>query len=243
MGRLRDKEVARREAFQKAVERILPVSLLSRMGLLDSPPHCQVHVPPADTRLPAVALEDLPEGKGVPIAGAEGPLGSRGGLEGPTEAPEPPAEEEEAYVDPRSLELENAALKAELAHLVACEPLRGGTAPGGQQPDMVASAASVATVGVAASMLAARPAPMLAGAPDAEASWRNAVALKDEYIEKLRAQLRDAEQRCSAYEGRVHSLEQQLQRQAVGEAMCPEAKALVANVLAAVMRGEGECDE
>lgn len=239
MGRLRDKEVARREVFQKAVERILPSALLSRMGLLDGPPHCQVQVPPADTHLPAVALEDLQEGKRFFPAEQSG---GKGLAEAGKEGPEPPAEEDEpSYVDPRSLELENAALKAELAHLVACEPLRATPGiQGAPSPALKESAASVGTTSVAASMLAAHHAPLLAGSPDAEAPWRHALALKDEYIEKLMAQLRDAERRCSAYEGRVHALEQQLQRQGGGGTTYTEVQELVAHVLAAAIHSSEE---
>lgn len=243
MGRMRDKEVARREAFQKAVQRVLPASLLSRMGLLDSPPHCQVQVPPSDTRLPAVSLEDVQDKsiqqescKETSKETSKETLFKGASKETSKGASTP--QEDEAYTDPQALQLENAALKAELAHLVAIEPLRGA---GGAAADMVASVASMVHSGsVAASMLAQQP---LAGSPAEEAPWRHAMSLKDEYIDKLRGQLQEVARRCSAYEGRVQALEQQLRLQGGGEvvegASCPEVVELVAAVLAAVIRSEG----
>jgi hypothetical protein len=42
MGKLRDKEVARREAFLAHMERLMPSELLGAMGLKLQPPLCQV---------------------------------------------------------------------------------------------------------------------------------------------------------------------------------------------------------
>jgi hypothetical protein len=42
MGRLREKEAAKRDRFKRSVERYIPAAVLTNMGLLAPPPHCQV---------------------------------------------------------------------------------------------------------------------------------------------------------------------------------------------------------
>ena len=42
MGRLREKEAAKRDRFKRSVERYIPTAVLTNMGLLAPPPHCQV---------------------------------------------------------------------------------------------------------------------------------------------------------------------------------------------------------
>ena len=42
MGRLREKEGAKRDRFKRSVERYIPTAVLTNMGLLAPPPHCQV---------------------------------------------------------------------------------------------------------------------------------------------------------------------------------------------------------
>jgi hypothetical protein len=42
MGAIREKEVTKREAFLRQVERYLPQELLAKAGLIKEPPHCQV---------------------------------------------------------------------------------------------------------------------------------------------------------------------------------------------------------
>eukprot|EP00240_Pyramimonas_obovata_P000974 CAMPEP_0118949428 /NCGR_PEP_ID=MMETSP1169-20130426/49597_1 /TAXON_ID=36882 /ORGANISM="Pyramimonas obovata, Strain CCMP722" /LENGTH=539 /DNA_ID=CAMNT_0006896057 /DNA_START=405 /DNA_END=2021 /DNA_ORIENTATION=- len=59
MGHIRDKEVARREAFVKAQERYLPAEVLAGLGLYSLPPQCEVTIPYADERLPEISDRDL----------------------------------------------------------------------------------------------------------------------------------------------------------------------------------------
>lgn len=59
MGRLREKEAAKRDRFKRAVERYIPASVLAAMGLLAPPPHCQVTVAAPEAGLLQVTMEDL----------------------------------------------------------------------------------------------------------------------------------------------------------------------------------------
>ena len=59
MGRLREKEMAKRDSFKRAVERYIPGPVLGAMGLLAPPPHCQVSVAPPEAGLLHVSMEDL----------------------------------------------------------------------------------------------------------------------------------------------------------------------------------------
>lgn len=65
MGRLRQKEAAKREGFLRHAEGYVPRPLLGAMGLLGQPAHCQISVPPAEAGLLAVTLEDI---QNVPIS-------------------------------------------------------------------------------------------------------------------------------------------------------------------------------
>ena len=59
MGRLREKEAAKRDQFKRAVERYIPGAVLGAMGLLAPPPHCEVTVAPPEAGLLHVTMEDL----------------------------------------------------------------------------------------------------------------------------------------------------------------------------------------
>ncbi|KAK9786296.1 hypothetical protein WJX73_002901 [Symbiochloris irregularis] len=70
IGKLRTKEVRKREAFAKGVQGLMPPSLLVGLGLEAQPPHCQITMaaPAAPSRLPHITLEDL---KRVPLPGQD----------------------------------------------------------------------------------------------------------------------------------------------------------------------------
>ena len=70
IGKLRTKEVRKREAFTKGVQGLMPPWLLVGLGLDGQPPHCQISLtaPAAPSRLPHITLEDL---KRVPLPGQD----------------------------------------------------------------------------------------------------------------------------------------------------------------------------
>ncbi|CAD7705230.1 unnamed protein product [Ostreobium quekettii] len=59
MGKVRLKEVQKREKFQRHVEGYLPSEMLVKMGLFVQPSHCQMSVPPEEGSLLAISVEDL----------------------------------------------------------------------------------------------------------------------------------------------------------------------------------------
>lgn len=133
MAKIREKEMAKREAFHRQATKHLAPELLVGMGLLKDPPHCTVSVPSPDPLLLPVTLADVqrvPVMKG--ISGKEGQStdtltspssqdtsstreeGVGSGEEGPGKGDD--AEGHEMGVD---LEVENAKLRSELATRIA----------------------------------------------------------------------------------------------------------------------------
>ena len=59
MGKLRQKERDKREAFRKQVQAYIPLPVLAGLGLTQQPPHCQISLPPPAPGLPSITLADL----------------------------------------------------------------------------------------------------------------------------------------------------------------------------------------
>ena len=62
MGKLRQKERDKREAFRKQVQAYIPLPVLAGLGLTQQPPHCQISLPPPAPGLPSITLADLQKG-------------------------------------------------------------------------------------------------------------------------------------------------------------------------------------
>ncbi|KAK9820447.1 hypothetical protein WJX72_010464 [[Myrmecia] bisecta] len=147
MGRIRAKEVTKRDAFIKHVEAYIPKQVLANMGLLLQPPHCQINVPAAESNLLQVSVEELrrlrasldlqasvkavspfaePGRSGLASSSApEVGLLLAASLRSPPPPPEADKEDVEAadtdYGGGQSLEMENARLRADLAAHIALE--------------------------------------------------------------------------------------------------------------------------
>eukprot|EP00803_Ostreobium_quekettii_P003255 evm.model.scf_876.4 EVM.evm.TU.scf_876.4 scf_876:19566-22779(-) len=136
MGKVRLKEVQKREKFQRHVEGYLPSEMLVKMGLFLQPSHCQISVPPEDGSLLAVSVEDL---QNLPSAS------SAPGLQVPSsllplqsdvpdidETCSSEHEESDEVEDPFSaeashiqrLEMENSKLRADYAAQVAYQSMK-----------------------------------------------------------------------------------------------------------------------
>lgn len=178
MGRMRDKEVARREAFKKRVERVVPAALMAAMGLLAAPPHCEVGVPPADVNLLQVSMDELrrlgatsAEADAVRAGMHLGEASASASVTGSHSATSDGIDLEELLAGEggreAALKLENARLRAELAHMLAIHGSSTGAAA-------VASTASVSGAGAAVSgSIPSSPRSALGGAsraPSAAAS-------------------------------------------------------------------------
>ncbi|PSC71466.1 Autophagy-related 11 [Micractinium conductrix] len=236
MGVFREKELAMRDSFRKHVERLIPPSLLERMGLLEQPPHCQVSVSATEgERLLAVTLDDvrriqLPWGAAQQQRAAQQQQQQPGT---PTASDAEAAEQQQhgegaAETDvTASLQLENAKLRAELASAIALDCIRaaqlatvggmGGAAAltprpcSGQASPLAASTASSprgSTVVTAAGAAGGG-----GGAPlpaDAAQRFERALSAKDGLVSELQAQLGASRQQAAAYEARIQALETQL---------------------------------
>ena len=59
MGRLRQKECDKRDAFKKHIQGYIPVPVLAGLCLTQQPAHCQISLPPQAPGTPTVTLADL----------------------------------------------------------------------------------------------------------------------------------------------------------------------------------------
>ncbi|EIE22022.1 hypothetical protein COCSUDRAFT_48029 [Coccomyxa subellipsoidea C-169] len=233
MGRLRAKEVAKRDAFLKHVERYMPAPLLAGMGLLSQPPHCQISVPPSEGGLLKATMEDI---RAVPIsldASASESLRGSVYFQRQTSTPggtprthsqpaaepaetgeaEGEGEQELAAAPARSLEMENARLRAEIATQYAIEAARAMAAEGAPQqtaPPLSASQRSQGRSGQLGS-----EAGSVAGDAAAAARFRAALAAKEEVEHRLETELAAARVQAASYEHRIRQLEGRLLRSVV----------------------------
>ncbi|GMH33246.1 hypothetical protein BSKO_01080 [Bryopsis sp. KO-2023] len=130
MGKVRTREVAKRETIQKEISCFLPTEMYSRMGLMEQPPHCQITVPAGEDKLLPVTIHDVR--RITSISGSnlsKGKLEAHGSDASQTGAPPSPStESSEIEGGPmyhptnkqgQDLELENAKLRADLASQIA----------------------------------------------------------------------------------------------------------------------------
>ncbi|BDA42038.1 Autophagy-related protein 11 [Coccomyxa sp. Obi] len=224
MGRLRAKEVAKREDFLKHVERYLPAPLLAGMGLLSQPPHCQISVPASEAGLLKATMEDI---RAVPISltasATEAGRASAASLQlhpsaspagAQREAAEPGEAEGEPDVAPapgKSLEMENARLRAEIATQYAMEAARSLAGEGTPRETALPLSASQRSLPGRSGQLGSE-AGSVAGDAAAAARFRAALAAKEEVEHRLETELAAARAQAASYEHRIRQLESRLLR-------------------------------
>ncbi|CAL8460904.1 g435 [Coccomyxa elongata] len=224
MGRLRAKEVAKREDFLKHVERYLPAPLLAGMGLLSQPPHCQISVPASEAGLLKANMEDI---RAVPISltasASEAGRASSASLQrhpsaspagAQREAAEPGEAEGEPDVAPapgKSLEMENARLRAEIATQYAMEAARSLAGEGTPRETGLPPSASQRSLQGHSGQLGSEAGSM-AGDLAAAARFRAALAAKEEVEHRLETELAAARAQAASYEHRIRQLEVRLLR-------------------------------
>lgn len=122
MGKLRDKEQSRCETFAQQISSLIPRQVLTGLGLLNVPQHCQISLPPTPENLAQISSSDV---QAIPlrshnISSASQILDVR---PQPNKEPERGLQEHTETEIERDkgeeIELENAKLKIELAQLHA----------------------------------------------------------------------------------------------------------------------------
>jgi hypothetical protein len=189
MGKFREKEVAARARFLRAVEGVLPGDLLAAAGLAAPPPHCEVSCPGDERSALLRATPGALAHLAPPAAWAAGPAGEEERRRATAEAEADAAAEREGAGTPpeaaatsapgTASRLEVAHLRAQLAALEARECAR---------------AAAAAAAGAPA---AAPP----AGEPAAR--FERALAEKDALIAALRCEAEAARRAAAEAEARL----------------------------------------
>ncbi|KAL4447174.1 hypothetical protein ABPG77_007207 [Micractinium sp. CCAP 211/92] len=186
MGTFREKELAMRDSFRKHVERLIPATLLERMGLLEQPPHCQVSVSASEgERLLAVTVDDvrriqLPWGAASLLAGPapqQQPQQQAGALAGAAaqsaggdehQQPQQGATAHASEADvTTSLQLENAKLRAELASAIALDCIRSAQLASAPSLGAASAAAAQRAGGSGSGQASPHPAVSAASSPRA----------------------------------------------------------------------------
>mmetsp|Transcript_8377 Transcript_8377/g.29388 ORF Transcript_8377/g.29388 Transcript_8377/m.29388 type:complete len:898 (-) Transcript_8377:273-2966(-) len=198
MGKYRDKEVTRREAFLKPHQHYLPGEVLRRMGLYEQPPQCEVSVPAndpgllniSDSELRQLGLDTFLRNKRAlrSVPGTTRDVDSEEDCH--TDTTDGPADESSEC---RSLSLENAKLRADLAAHVAVLCM---VSPDKQAP----------IISRGESQGDRRDTEL--GASAAESFVSDALAAKDAVCDRLREELASSQKRLAACELRVNELEE-----------------------------------
>eukprot|EP00898_Chlorokybus_atmophyticus_P004732 jgi/Chlat1/525/Chrsp103S00995 len=180
IARVRDKEVADREAFVRQHERYIPRDVMAAMGLLGFPSQCEISMPRFDDNLLHIELADIQQHGGA-ISGFESMHRSRIAQQLPSGSPAIEAEAAEAASEGP---MEVARLKMELASAIALLAAASVPSPQGGEASVASSAA--------------------------REQMEEAFKQKDALALLLQNQLGKQSEQLASYEQRIKDLEQQL---------------------------------